>query len=203
MVERTYFTDNSDLPSNRKVHDFDFEGHHFRFETDDGVFSKTGVDYGTSLLLKAAVREKIAGSVLDMGCGYGVIGIVLKTIFPDCTVTCCDINPRAAELAEANSRLSNVPVTVLVSDRFEKIDGCFDVIATNPPIRAGKAVVYDIFQGSYEHLKENGLFLTVVRRQQGAESAVRKLTEIFGTCTIMDRDKGYWILKCRKIESAF
>ena len=198
MAVTHYFTDNRSLPENRKDHSFEFMGHAYTFATEDGVFSKTGVDYGSEVLLKAAARERIAGNVLDMGCGYGVLGIVLKTLFPDAAVTCCDVNPRAAELADANSKTNRAPVSVIISDRFEHVPGMFDVIVTNPPIRAGKEVVYGIFDGAYEHLSSDGILLVVIRRKQGAESAVRKLNERFGNCEIVMRDKGYWILKSRK-----
>lgn len=196
MEQKHYFTDNRDLPSNRKVHPFTLAGHTWNFMTDDGVFSKTGVDYGTKVLLEAAAREQIAGDVLDMGCGYGVIGIVVRTLFPSCTVVCSDVNPRAAELAEANSRSCDAPVTVIVSDCFESITDSFDVILSNPPIRAGKKTVYAIFEGAYAHLNPHGMFLAVIRKQQGADSAARKLREVFGNCEQIANDKSYRVLKC-------
>ncbi len=198
MENSHYFTDNSALPSNRKDHEFTFSGHHYTFRTDDGVFSKTGVDYGSQVLLKALRKEELYGSVLDLGCGYGVIGIVLKTLVPDCAVTCSDVNPRAAELAGINGRLNSADIRVLVSDRFEQIPGHFDAVVTNPPIRAGKKTVYAIFEEAYDHLNDGGLFFAVIRKQQGAESAAVKLTEVFGGCETVSKDKGYRILKCRK-----
>ncbi|MCR5228671.1 MAG: methyltransferase [Solobacterium sp.] len=200
MGQTHYFTDNSTLPSNRKDHEFTFSGHRYIFRTDDGVFSKSEVDYGSRALLKALEKEDLQGAVLDMGCGYGVIGIVLKTLFPDCAVTCADVNPRAAELAVINSSINSADIRVLISDRFEQISDHFDAVVTNPPIRAGKKTVYAIFEEAYDHLNDGGLFFAVIRKQQGAESAAAKLTEIFGSCQTVLKDKGYRVLKCRRIK---
>ncbi|MCH4207214.1 MAG: class I SAM-dependent methyltransferase [Solobacterium sp.] len=195
MAEVHYFTDNRDLPSNRRTHSWEFGGQSFSFVTDEGVFSKSEVDYGTGVLLKSAVKESLKGNLLDLGCGYGVIGIVLKTLYPSLNVTCSDVNPRAVELTELNSTENRAAVTALVSDRFVQIPGSFDVILTNPPIRAGKEIIYGMYQGAFEHLTPGGLFLAVVRRKQGAETSARKIEEIFGACEVIARDKGYWILK--------
>ncbi len=195
MADVHYFTDNRDLPSNRKTHTYEFASHTFSFVTDEGVFSRNEVDYGTEVLLKSTVKEDLKGDLLDLGCGYGVIGIVLKTLFPSIAVTAGDVNPRAVELTRLNSLNNSAEVKALVSDRFQDIPGSFDVILTNPPIRAGKETVYGMYQDSYEHLKPGGLFLAVVRRKQGAETSTRKIEEIFGACKVVVRDKGYWILK--------
>ncbi|MBR2677327.1 MAG: methyltransferase [Solobacterium sp.] len=202
MEAKHYFTDNRDLPSHRRELSYFFQGVNYVFTVDDGVFSKNDVDYGTHTLLKDAVTEPVSGSVLDLGCGYGVIGIVLKKTFPEITVTAVDINPRAVELAEANSTANGTPVEVLVSDGFEAIDDrSFHVIVTNPPIRAGKQVIYRMFEDAYAHLENGGLFLAVIRRNQGAESAMKKLAELFDSCDLADRDRGYWVLKCVKREN--
>lgn len=194
-----YFTDNRNLTEDRKDHSFRFSGRTFTFTTDRGVFSKQNVDYGTEVLLQATAQEQLDGAVLDLGCGYGVVGIVIKTLFPSCRVTCVDINPRAVELAEINSRRNNTDCRIFVSDGFSGINDQFDAVITNPPIRAGKKVIYKMFDDAYASLNENGLFLAVIRRQQGAESALRKLKETFGNCTVAAKDKGYWVLKSLKL----
>jgi 16S rRNA (guanine1207-N2)-methyltransferase len=194
-----YFTDNRSLKENRKVHSFRFSGHLLHFTTDNGVFSKEGVDYGTQVMLKALLSEPPEGRVLDLGCGYGVIGICVKKQFPSCEVVCSDINPRAAELAELNCRENGTDCTVIISDGFSGITDRFDTVITNPPIRTGKKVIYRMFEDASEHLNCGGTFLAVIRRQQGAESAVKKLTEIFGNCEVIYREKGYWILKCLQL----
>ena len=129
--------------------------------------------------------------------GYGVVGIVLKKTFPDISVTAVDVNPRAVELALLNTKANNTPAEVLVSDGFEAVNGRkFDAVITNTPIRAGKQVIYRMFEDAYAHLSDGGLFLAVIRRNQGAESAMNKLAELFGSCDLQDRKKGYWVLKC-------
>jgi len=198
MAEVHYFTDNRSLPSDRREHPFEFAGHSFTFVTDEGVFSKRDVDYGTRVLLRNAAEMPLQGDLLDLGCGYGAVGVVLKTLYPALAVTCSDVNPRAVELAQENSRRNQAEVTALVSDRFEQIPQAFDAILTNPPIRAGKEVIYGMFSDALAHLRPGGLFLAVIRRKQGAESAVRRLTELFGSCEIIDRDAGYWILRCTR-----
>lgn len=200
MIQVThYFTDNRNLTENRKEHSFRFSGHLYTFITDNGVFSKTAVDYGSQVLLENAVRQDLRGSVLDMGCGYGVLSVVLAHMFPDCSVTGVDVNPRAVELTALNAAGNGTDVRTFVSDGYEGVAESFDAIVTNPPIRAGKKVIYKMFEDAREHLYDNGIFLAVIRRQQGAESAVRKLTDVFGNCEVIDRDKGYWILFCRKL----
>ncbi len=198
MVQTHYFTDNRELSSNRKEHPFSFQGHAFTFVTDDGVFSKDGVDMGTQVLLKAIYEDSVQGSVLDMGCGYGVLGIVTKTLFPDVTVDCVDVNPRALELASINSDKNKAKVNTILSNVYENVSSIYDTILTNPPIRAGKSVVFEIYEGAYEHLRASGKLLVVIRKQQGAESSKKKLIELFGNCEVIMRSKGYWILKCTK-----
>lgn len=193
-----YFTDNRNLDHNRKEHPFRFRDHIYTFVTDTGVFSKAGVDYGTMVLLEQAVEEDIRGEVLDMGCGYGVISIVMKHEFPQCTVTGVDVNSRALELAEMNSHLNELEIHTLLSDGYADVRSDFDVILTNPPIRTGKKIIYTMFEDAHTHLNTNGLFLAVIRKQQGAESARKKLEEIFGNCETTRKDRGYWVLKCKK-----
>ncbi len=198
MKERNYFTDNSDLPSRPKEIECSVGKRTWTFVTDDGVFSKSEVDRGTMVLLKALMFEDLHGKILDLGCGYGVIATVLGSVFSDTEVTASDINPRALELAETNARKNGTDVRVLLSDGFAAIEDTFDVIVTNPPIRTGKAVIYAMFEDAYAHLSKGGRFYAVIRRKQGAESAMNKLAEIFGSCDLIDRDKGYWVLRCVK-----
>lgn len=192
---RHYFTDNTDLPEDRREHSFWFQDHEYIFTTDSGVFAKGGVDYGTMVLLESAVKEDCRGKILDIGCGYGVIGIVMKSYRPECDVTCADINPRAVELTRLNAEKNQCSIKTAVSDGFADIHEKFQMILTNPPIRAGKKVIYTIFADAYAHLEDNGCLLAVIRRQQGAESAVKELKRIFGNCEVINRDRGYWILK--------
>ena len=194
-----YFTDNHNLSENRKDHSFRFSGHLLTFTTDNGVFSKTGIDEGTQILLDAAVKEELHGSVLDLGCGYGAVGIALKTVYPDIQLTAVDINSRAVELTQLNCEKNHIEADVFVSDGFEGITSSFDYVLTNPPIRAGKKVIYKMFEDAFDHLNEKGEIFAVIRRKQGAESALKKFEEIFGNCEVIAREKGYWVLKSFKL----
>ena len=194
-----YFTDNRNLEENRKEHSFRFSGHYYTFVTDNGVFAKTGVDPGTEILLKACADQILPGRTLDLGCGYGVVSVVLGSLVPRAKMSAVDINPRAVELCELNCAQNRVTCNAFVSDGFAEVNGMFRQIITNPPIRAGKKVIYKMFEDAFAHLETGGAFYAVIRRKQGAESALKKLTEVFGNCDVIERDKGYWVLKCTKL----
>ena len=193
-----YFSDNSDLKENRKEHIFSFYGHNFTFTTDNGVFSKREVDAGTIILLQALMEETIKGQILDLGCGYGVISIILKKILDDADLMAVDINPRAIELTNINSKTNQVEIETVVSNGYENISKLFNVVITNPPIRTGKKVIYQLYEDTYDHLCSGGTFYLVIRRKQGAESSVNKLNDLFGNCEVLKRSKGYWVLKAKK-----
>ena len=195
-----YFSDNRHLAENRKEISFRFWCFNYSFLTDNGVFSKTGVDYGTKVMLQALYETNSLGpQILDVGCGYGPIGIVLKKIYPEKEFEMVDINPRAILLAKENAKRNQVDVDIHESNVYEKIKKkSYSDIITNPPIRAGKQVVYKIFEEAYEYLTMDGSLWVVIRKQQGAESAIKKIKDIFGNCDIIKRDKGYFILKAKK-----
>lgn len=194
-MQTHYFTDNSSLHSNEKTCRYSFMGHIYEFVTDDGVFSKSSIDEGSRVLLEAVSAEDIHGEVLDLGCGYGPIGIIAGTLFPSCHLTMTDINPRAVGLAVRNCAANGVEAKCFVSDGFAGITGMFDHVLTNPPIRAGKSVIYKMFEDAHMHLHDGGSLYAVIRRKQGAESAVKKFTEVFGNCEVILRSRGYWVLK--------
>lgn len=193
-----YFTDNRSLPQNRKKIEFRVWGFRVYLISDNGVFSKGKVDFGSELLLNNLDPSSMSGSVLDVGCGYGTIGLSLKVANPQLNVSMIDVNDRALELVELGAKENQVQVNAFKSNMYECVEDKFNYIITNPPIRAGKSVVYGIFEGAKEHLEDNGALFVVIRKQQGAESAIRKIEEIFGNCTILDKNKGYFILKAIK-----
>lgn len=195
-----YYTDNTNLAQNRKEISFRFSGINFSFITDNGVFSKTEVDFGTWVLLDTLKNQELKGKILDLGCGYGVVGIVLKTFFNLCDLTSVDINPRAVELAKLNYPLNNVEGKCFVSNIYENVEGKFSHIVTNPPIRAGKVVIYQMFEEAYTHLEDNGCLWVVIRKAQGAKSAITKINDIFGNCETIRKEKGYFILKAKKVD---
>ena len=194
-----YFEDTRHLKSNRKDFSFRFWCFNYSFVSDNGVFSKEELDEGTCILLETALEPKLDGKVLDLGCGIGPVGVVVKHNFPECEVEMVDVNPRALELAKENARRNNVEVKIYLSDAFENIKTTdFSAILVNPPIRAGKAVIYKMFEQSYEHLEQEGCLWVVMRKSHGALSAKKKLEEIYGNCEIVNREKGFYILCCKK-----
>ena len=194
-----YFEDTRHLKSNRKDFSFRFWCFNYSFVSDNGVFSIEELDEGTSILLETALENKLEGKVLDLGCGIGPVGVVVKHNFPNCEVEMVDVNPRALELAKENAKRNHVDTKIYLSDAFENIETRdFSAILVNPPIRAGKAVIYKMFDQSIQHLKENGCLWVVMRKSHGALRAKKKLEEIYGNCEIVNREKGFYILCSQK-----
>lgn len=175
---------------------FGFAGRTLRFQTDAGVFSKQHVDPGSELLCRC-LPEDLAGDVLDMGCGWGAMTVMTLAAHPAVRVTMADVNARALELAKTNLALNGMTATAVLSDGFSAVGGLFDAVITNPPIRAGKQVVYGIFEGAKAHLKAGGALYAVVRKQQGAPSALSFLKGIYREAEVVEKDGGYWILAAK------
>lgn len=169
---------------------------HMTFLTDAGVFSKKMVDYGSQVLLQSLELET-GKTLLDVGCGYGPLGLTLAKVF-NVDVTLIDINSRALELAEKNAEKNGVPATIFQSNIYENVSGNFDYIISNPPIRAGKAVVHKVISGAHAYLVDGGTLTIVIQKKQGAPSAKTKMEEVFGNCQIKKKDKGYYILESVK-----
>jgi 16S rRNA (guanine1207-N2)-methyltransferase len=193
-----YYSENQDVPHSRKEVSFRFLDICITLITDSGVFSKDHLDPGSELLLQHISQQFNKQTFCDAGCGYGAIGITVKKLFPNSSVTMFDINQRAVETAIENCKSNNVQCEVIHSDGFDKISDSFDMIAINPPIRAGKTVIYRLFEEIEKHTSKEGILLVVIRKQHGAQSAMTKLVEIFGNCEMIDRSMGYWILKSIK-----
>ena len=173
-----------------------YRGHALIFETDSGVFSRLELDRGTATLLDAMPAE-IVGRVLDMGCGYGALGVSLAVANVGCVLTMADINERAVSLAAENAKRNGVTADTLQSDGFTALTGHrFDLIVTNPPIRAGKRVIYQLFTDGAKALAEGGSLMLVIRKQQGAASARAYLETLFSQVEIIDRSGGFWVLRC-------
>lgn len=166
------------------------------FLTDSGVFSKKMVDYGSQVLLNNLELEK-GQRLLDVGCGYGPLGLTLSKVF-GVNATLVDINSRAIELAQKNAEKNSVTATIFQSNLYENVSETFHHIISNPPIRAGKAVVHEVISGAYDHLLPGGKVTIVIQKKQGAPSAKAKMEEIFGNCEIKKKDKGYYILESEK-----
>ncbi len=192
-----YYTASPGAQSDARLHAFEALGYAIKAYTDAGVFSKGGLDEGSALLLRSLPR--LSGRVLDLGCGWGALTLALAKANPEAHFVMADVNERAVGLSKKNLALNGIGnASVTQGDGFENIEGAFDAIVTNPPIRAGKQVIYGFFEESARRLKDGGTLYVVIRKQQGAPSAENFLKEHFDAVERMARDKGYWILKCVK-----
>ena len=189
-----YYTDNSELNSERKEFTYYFDNEVFRFTTDNGVFSKNNVDYGTYILIRSIYRKDLGHSLLDLGSGYGPIGIILKRFHPETEVEMAEVNPRAVELSRLNGVNNKTDIKVHLCDDITTLPHRFDTIVLNPPIRAGKAVIYDLYARSKEMLNEHGHLYIVIRKAQGAGSSIRELETLFSEVEIIGRDSGYLVI---------
>ena len=188
-----YYAENPD--SAHDIHELKVTllGQSFTFLTDSGVFSKKMVDYGSQVLLNTLDFEK-GKTLLDLGCGYGPLGISLAKV-QGVKPTMVDINNRAIDLAKQNAQKNGVEADIFQSNIYEKVNGTFDYIISNPPIRAGKQVVHTIISESINYLKVDGNLTIVIQKKQGAPSAKAKMEEVFGNVEILKRDTGYYILR--------
>lgn len=170
------------------------------FWTDAGVFSKDGLDFGTRLLIEAMAGELAdRRSLLDVGCGYGPIGLFAARLNSLLHVTMVDINARAIELTKQNAQQNHIKVHIQQSDGFKELENeRFDLVVTNPPIRAGKKVVYQIFDDAYDHLEDCGQLWIVIQKKQGAPSALKKLQERFSSVDEKAKKKGYHVFCATK-----
>lgn len=190
-----YFTSNPQSAHDERAIQVELAGVRADFCTDAGVFSRDGLDFGSRLLIET-VHPLLHGRVLDMGCGWGAIGVLLARLCPDAQITMADINERAVALAARNARQNGVSAETLVSDGYENIAPSFDAIVTNPPIRAGKQTVYRILDGAKTRLVPGGRLFLVIRKEQGAPSAQTHLQGVYSRVELLARKKGYWILAC-------
>ncbi|MCY7239157.1 class I SAM-dependent methyltransferase [Streptococcus infantarius] len=195
-MTKMYYAENPD--SAHDIHELKVTllGQSFTFLTDSGVFSKKMVDYGSQVLLNTLDFEK-GKTLLDLGCGYGPLGISLAKV-QGVKPTMVDINNRAIDLAKQNAQKNGVEADIFQSDIYEKVNGTFDYIISNPPIRAGKQVVHIIISESINYLKVGGNLTIVIQKKQGAPSTKAKMEEVFGNVEILKRDKGYYILRSEK-----
>ena len=195
-MTKMYFAENPD--AEHDIHELNVQllGQNMTFLTDAGVFSKKMIDYGSQTLLKCLDFHK-QESVLDVGCGYGTLGLTLIKA-KEVKATLVDINQRALDLARQNADRNQVLATIFQSNIYQNVEGRFHHIISNPPIRAGKQVVHEVIAGSYAHLLDGGDLTIVIQKKQGAPSAKAKMEEVFGNCEILKKDKGYYSLRSRK-----
>ncbi|MFC7061813.1 class I SAM-dependent methyltransferase [Halobacillus seohaensis] len=196
-----YYSKKTEVKSDQRSFSFNLRGNDFTFTTDYGVFSKAEVDFGSRVLIEAFTMPGTPGDVLDIGCGYGPIGLSVAKEFSDRQIVMADVNERALGLAERNAIQNKIDnVTIKESDRFTNLENySFAVILTNPPIRAGKDVVHSILEDSFMALLPGGELWVVIQKKQGAPSAIDKLEELFGNVEVVIKKKGYYVLKAEKV----
>ena len=191
-----YYAENPDAAHDIHELRVDLLGEKMTFLTDAGVFSKKMVDFGSQLLLKCLEVDE-GETVLDVGCGYGPLGLSLAKAY-GVQATMVDINNRALDLARQNAERNKVEATIFQSNIYEQVKGKFDHVISNPPIRAGKQVVHEIIEKSKDFLETSGDLTIVIQKKQGAPSAKSKMEDVFGNCEILKKDKGYYILRSVK-----
>lgn len=189
-----YF-DNVDLKSEIRKFDVNILDIHLSFYSDNGVFCKEHLDFGTRTLLENIPWNEIHGDILDIGCGYGPIGIIASKLTSQ-KVTMCDVNKRALHLVERNLKENKVEAAIIESDGYSNISNKFHTIITNPPIRAGKKKVYEILFGAKDHLQENGTLFLVIHKDQGAKSMIKDLETEYDV-EVLGKNKGFFVIKCK------
>lgn len=195
-----YFENDKNLKSEIRELSYKYNSSFFIFYSDNGVFSKNNIDYGSRLLIETYLKENDINEkrVLDVGCGYGFLGIMVSRV-TDSYVEMIDINKRAVHLTNMNiKRYKDFKGKTYVSNVYENVEGKYDIIITNPPIRIGKEKLLEILIGAFDHLEDNGLLYYVIRKDQGALSIKKILEENGINVEVINRDKGYFIYRAKK-----
>ena len=202
IMTNHYYTKNPDSISQQKHWTYRLKGNTLSFTSDNGVFSKNTVDFGSELLVESYdIPEQFQNaSLLDIGCGYGTMGLAYGKAYPELSIEMIDVNERALVLAQENAKKNGIHnVDIHESNLYDSVKKSkYEIIISNPPIRAGKIVVHTILEKAYDYLAENGQLVIVIQKKQGAPSAQKKMEEVFGNCERIQWDKGYWILVSTK-----
>ena len=195
-----YFTDNENIKSEIRTISYKYNDSSFLFLSDNGVFSKDKIDYASELLVKTFLKEnnKEIKNALDVGCGYGFIGITISEIL-NINVDMIDINNRAIHLSERNIKDNKVNCKVFYSDAYENILNKYDLIITNPPIRVGKNILLNILIDAKNHLNKNGEMWFVINKNQGAKSIKTELEKYY-VIECINKSKGFYIFKSKVID---
>ena len=194
-----YFENDTNLKSEIRELSYKYNSSFFTFYSDNGVFSKNAIDFGSTLLLETYLKEELKNKrVLDVGCGYGFIGIVIGVV-DNSYVDMVDINKRAIHLTQKNiKRYKDFNGNAFESDAYSNVSDKYDVIITNPPIRVGKNKVLEILKGAFDHMDKDGTLYCVIRKDQGALS-IKKILEETNKVEVINKDKGYFIFKIKNL----
>lgn len=191
-----YYQNDASLQSKKRSLDLYLNDQKLTFISDTGVFSNNQIDYGSYTFLKTLLKEQKVVSLLDVGCGYGILGITLRYFGLCQEADLIDINEKAVMLSNENINNYHLDnISCFVSNGFEKITKKYDYIVINPPIRAGKEIIYKMFDDSLNHLNDNGNLYIVIKKDLGGPSAIKHLKELFKNVEIINKDRGYWIIK--------
>lgn len=196
-----YYSKNPQTESNPMQWSFTLLGHKFLFETDAGVFSKREVDFGSRVLIDTFCVPEIDGAIVDVGCGYGPIGLSIAKNNPDRHIYMVDINERAVALAKKNAQRNGIQnVEIFQSDGLDAVNRDIKIasVITNPPIRAGKKVIFKFYDEAFEKLMKDGELWIVIQKKQGAPSTLAHLEEKFEKVEVVEKKKGYWIIRAKK-----
>lgn len=194
-----YYQFESSLESKKRILEYYIDNTKLTFVSDVGVFSNKEIDFGSFLLIKELLKQPSCNTMLDVGCGYGVIGLSLKYFQKTETLDMVDINPRALQLTLENLQKYNFTnVNVFQSDCLTEVKRQYEKIVINPPIRAGKKVIYEMFAQSYQHLLSNGELWIVIKKDLGAPSAFKQLLSLGFQTKVINKAKGYWIIQAIK-----
>ena len=192
-----YFVNNNNLKSEEKVINYHYNSFSFTFLSDNGVFSKNKIDYASKLLIETYLKEKHdIHNFLDVGCGYGFLSIVLSKVL-NIKGLGIDINKRALKLAKKNNTLNESLVTYIESDIYNKVNDKYDLIITNPPIRAGKNIVLTILKDASKYLNEEGELWFVINKNQGAKSIIKEINSLY-KIEIKEKSNGFYIFLAKK-----
>ncbi|MDD2258743.1 MAG: methyltransferase [Bacilli bacterium] len=189
-----YFINDKNIESEDIIIKYTYKGKELSFISNSGIFSKNRVDFGTNLLLNTIEIKK--NSILDLGCGYGVVGVCIASSSSLSDVLSVDINERAVELTNKNyinNQVNNG--RAIVSDVYCNLDKMFDVIITNPPIRAGKEVVYEMVLNGINYLKEEGEIWVVIRKDKGGMSLFKNMQTVYSFAEIVNKKNQYLVIK--------
>ncbi|UMT81107.1 class I SAM-dependent methyltransferase [Staphylococcus roterodami] len=198
-----YYDEDPSVSSNEQRIQYQVNQHLIHLITDNGVFSKDRVDYGSDVLIQTFLKTHPPGPskrIADVGCGYGPIGLMIAKVSPHHTITMLDVNHRALALVEKNKKLNDIDnVIAKESDALSAVENeSLDFVLTNPPIRAGKETVHRIFEQAFNKLDANGELFVVIQKKQGMPSAKKKMEVLFGNVEVLNKDKGYYILRSIK-----
>ena len=192
-----YFDNDKNIKSEKRLIKFNFNNKEFSIYSDNGVFSKDRFDYGTRVLLSNIDIFKLRGNVLDLGCGLGVVGIILGTFNRNINIDMIDVNERAILLSRENLMLNNVKANIFVSDIYKAVNKKYNYIITNPPIRAGKDVIRSFLFDGYDYLGDDGVIYFVMRKDHGVKSMIKELESKY-IVNVIGKDKGFYVVELKK-----